>query len=79
MDLLINQAPANLTVEEIEIVYNRNNKDQVKTLLELWNIEEKAEAVISEETKKWNEIRETCDSYDMEMQKIMCKKSSNST
>jgi hypothetical protein len=75
MDILIKQAPANLTIEEIETVYNKNNKDQMKTLIELWDIQEKAEVIISEETKKWNEIRNTCDSYDIEMQKIMSKSS----
>jgi|UniRef100_A0A6C0LJA1 hypothetical protein len=74
MDTLIKQAPANMTIEEIEIIYNKNNKDQVKTLLELWDVQEKAEAIISEETQKWNDIRDTCDLYDIEMQKIISKK-----
>ena len=34
MDILIQQAPANLTIEEIETVYNKNNKDQMKTLID---------------------------------------------
>ncbi len=74
MDILIKQAPQELTLEEIEIAYENNNKDYIKTLVELWNIKEKQEPELSKETKKWNEIRDTCDSYDMEMQKIMSKK-----
>jgi hypothetical protein len=76
MDILIQQAPANLTIEEIEAVYNKNEKDQIKTLIELWDIKEKPAVILSEKTKKWNGIRDTCDSYDMEMQKIISKKSS---
>jgi len=74
MDILVKQAPDNLTIEEIEIIYNKNNKDHTKTLMELWDIQEKTAPIISENTQKWNEIRDTCDSYDIEMQKIISKK-----
>jgi len=74
MDILVKQAPDNLTIEEIEIIYNKNNQDHTKTLMELWDIQEKTAPIISENTQKWNKIRDTCDSYDIEMQKIISKK-----
>ena len=68
MDVLIQQAPANLTIEEIEMVYNKNNNDMIKTLEELWGI---TDNTIEQPKTKWDDIRETCDAYDSEMQKVM--------
>ena len=68
MDVLIQQAPANLTIEEIEMVYNKNNNDMIKTLEELWGI---TDSRVEQPKTKWDDIRETCDAYDSEMQKVM--------
>jgi hypothetical protein len=68
MDIIIKQAPANLTKEEIEIIYNKNNNDIVNTLAELWDIVD--DKIIPPKTK-WDNIRETCDAYDLEMEKVM--------
>ena len=68
MDVLIQQAPANLTIEEIEMVYNKNNNDMIKTLEELWGITDNR---VEQPKTKWDDIRETCDAYDSEMQKVM--------
>ena len=70
MDIIIKQAPANLTKEEIEIIYNKNNNDIVNTLAELWDIVD--DKIIPPKTK-WDDIRETCDAYDSEMEKVMKK------
>ena len=70
MDIIIQQAPINLTKEEIEIVYNKNNNDIVNTLAELWDI---ADNRIIPPKTKWDDIRETCDAYDSEMAKVMKK------
>lgn len=70
MDIIIQQAPINLTKEEIEIVYNKNNNDIVNTLAELWDI---ADTKIIPPKTKWDDIRETCDTYDLEMEKVMKK------
>jgi uncharacterized protein (DUF111 family) len=67
MDIIIQQAPANLTIDEIETAFKRNENNVLKTLNELWKIDEE---IIPEKTK-WDDIRETCDAYDIEMQKIM--------
>jgi hypothetical protein len=68
MDIIIKQAPANLTKEEIEIIYNKNNNDIVNTLAELWDIVDNK--IIPPKTK-WESMRETCDAYDLEMEKVM--------
>jgi chromosome segregation and condensation protein ScpB len=73
MDNLVNQAPGHLTREEIEEIYNKNNKDVLKTLEELWEIKPKVEN-LDEKTIKWNNIRETCDSFDIEMKNKMLRK-----
>ena len=70
METLIQQAPSHLTIEEIEIVYNKNDSNVINTLAELWNIVD--DKVIPPKTK-WDDIRETCDAYDSEMAKVMKK------
>ena len=70
MDILIQQAPANLTIEEIEMCYKKNENNVVNTLAELWDIVDNK--VIPPKTK-WDDIRETCDAYDSEMEKVMKK------
>jgi hypothetical protein len=67
MDIIIQQAPVHLTIDEIETAFKRNENNVLKTLNELWKIDEE---IIPEKTK-WDDIRETCDAYDIEMQKIM--------
>jgi hypothetical protein len=70
METLIQQAPSHLTIEEIEIVYNKNEHNIINTLAELWNIVD--DKIIPPKTK-WDDIRETCDAYDSEMAKVMKK------
>jgi hypothetical protein len=70
MDILIQQAPANLTIDEIEKIYNKNENNVINTLAELWDIVDNK--VIPPKTK-WDDIRETCDAYDSEMEKVMKK------
>jgi hypothetical protein len=89
MDEVIKQAPDNMSVEEIEVIFKKNKENVIDTLIDLWNIEVKdakptnneeadeaaleAEAADAEfdftnpETK-WDNIRNICDAYDIEMQ-----------
>ncbi len=69
----MNQVPDNLSWEEVEIVYNKNNQDFLKTLEELWDIEPNVKN-LDEKTIKWNNIRDTCDSFDMEMNNKIFRK-----
>lgn len=61
------QAPSNISFEEVEVIFKKNNENIVDTLSELWNISEP----IKKTTNKWDEIRETCDAFDNEMSILM--------
>lgn len=76
MDEVLKQAPDGITSDYIEIIFNNNDKDVLKTLIELWKIQEKTIKNISESQCKWEGIRDICDSHDNEMQKKIneCKK-----
>jgi hypothetical protein len=86
MDEVINQAPENISKEEIEIIFKKNNEDVINTLVDLWNLDvpkskvvnvsdasEGSEANIdlNNPIDKWANIRDICDSYDLEMQTHM--------
>ena len=74
MEQVIQQAPENIPIEEIEKIFNENNNDINKTLMILWNLNDNND----NNDNKWKSIRETCDAYDMEMKKMMDKCRSNS-
>jgi len=67
------QAPSHVTYEEIESIFKKNNQNIVNTLAELWDIKD---TTVKKPENKWNEIRETCDAYDAEME-IFMKKARN--
>jgi hypothetical protein len=71
MDEVLKQSPENMKYEDIEIIYNKNDKDVLKTLLELWDIQEKSIKNITETQCKWESIREICDEHDKEMYKFL--------
>lgn len=60
MDEVINQAPSNISIEEIKEIYEKNNNNVINTLTELWKIIEKEPKPL----KKFDEIRDLCDEYD---------------
>lgn len=74
MEQIISQAPENLTEEYIKSIYEKNNNNIVNTLSELWDMDTN---IISKPLTKWDEIRETCDSFDNEMQKMFNKNRTN--
>lgn len=67
MDEVLRQAPIDLSDDIIIEAFNRNNKNVKKTLMELWDIPEE----IPKDKNKWDEIRETCDAYDTEMNRLI--------
>jgi len=77
MEQVIQQAPENIPIEEIEKIFNENNNDINKTLMILWNLNDYNDNNDNNDNK-WKSIRETCDAYDMEMKKMMDKCRSNS-
>jgi hypothetical protein len=96
MDEVIKQAPSDIAVEDIEVIFKKNNENVLDTLFDLWNIEVKdakstkstkstksvkkdddeAEAAEEDDAEldftnpetKWENIRNICDAYDIEMQ-----------
>lgn len=75
MDELIRQAPVNIDDKKIKEIYDKNEGDVMKSLMELWELDEINEnnKEQTNEQKEWNEIRKTCDIFDGEMNKMMTK------
>ena len=73
MNEIVKQAPEGIDIKVIKEIYEKNNEDQLKTLMELWDIKENKKEVVA---NKWDEVREICDAYDTEMGNFMknCKK-----
>lgn len=81
MEEVIKQAPNHISLEDIEVIFKKNNENVVDTLFDLWNIDivksKKQDNEICTNSdipdfknneNKWADIREICDSYDLEMQ-----------
>jgi hypothetical protein len=69
MDEVMKQAPEHITKEDAEIIFKKNNENVTDTLIELWNLEAPIpETDKDKEKDKWANIRDICDSYDIEMQ-----------
>ena len=68
MDEILKQAPTGISDELIKEIYEKNDNDITKTLMELWEIDDNLK---TKELSKWDEIRETCDAYDNEMTKML--------
>jgi len=80
MEEVIKQAPDNILIEDIEIIFKKNKENVLDTLIELWNIDTNKPVVNDKETtddntfdlsdplNKWTKIRNICDSHDTEMQ-----------
>jgi hypothetical protein len=82
MEEVIKQAPNNVLIENIEIIFKKNNENVIDTLIDLWNIDinkslENDEELnnntldLKDNSKKWTNIRNICDSYDNEMQSYL--------
>ena len=70
MDELIRQAPLNMDDKTIKEIYEKNGGNYMNSLMELWDLKD-----VKKENKhsEWDEIRETCDVFDGEMNKLMSK------
>jgi len=86
MEEVIKQAPNNMLLEDIEIIFKKNNENVLDTLFDLWNIDvKKTTDIIPEEAteadnndidlidpvNKWANIRNICDAHDIEMQSLL--------
>lgn len=70
MNEIIKQAPEGIDIKVIKEIYEKNNEDQLKTLMELWEIKEKKQVKTE---NQWDNIRDTCDAFDEEMGKFIKK------
>jgi hypothetical protein len=75
MDELIRQAPLNIDDKKIKEIYDKNEGNVMKSLMELWELDEINENnnKQTKEQKEWNEIRNICDIFDGEMNNMMAK------
>ena len=84
MEEVIKQAPNNMLLEDIEIIFKKNNENVLDTLFDLWNIDVKKTTDIIKEKEaeindidlidpvnKWANIRNICDAHDIEMQSLL--------
>ncbi len=72
MEQVIQQAPANISLKDIEKVFYKNDSNINNTLTELWNID-CTSTISNKHPNKWDEIRETCDAFDFEMKNMIYK------
>jgi len=70
MDEVLSQAPSDLSIEYIEGIFKKNDCKILPTLMELWQLKEKD----NKPQGKWEKIRETCDAFDLEMDKEVMSK-----
>ena len=72
MDEVIKQAPIGIDESIIKEAFIKNNQDVIQTLIDLWDIKEiENKKDVSEVQKHWNDIRDTCDAFDIEMKTFM--------
>jgi len=69
MEEVLKQSPIELSYDEIEVIFLKNNKNVLETLAELWKVCDEKVYNIDETKNKWNEIRSVCDCFDNEMKK----------
>lgn len=72
MNEVIKQAPIGIDESIIKKTFIKNNEDVIQTLIDLWDIKENEnKKEVSEVQKHWNDIRDTCDAFDIEMKTFM--------
>lgn len=83
MDEILKQSPIDINEDIIKNIYEKNEKDISKTLMEIWNLKEEKKELngiskenidkYNKEQNEWTRIRDTCDEFDGEMNRIMSK------
>ena len=77
MDELIKQSPANIDEKIIKEIFDKNDGNIMNSLMELWEIKDENEKEQTKEQNEWDEIRDTCDIFDGEMNNMMAKLRTN--
>lgn len=68
MDEVLSQAPHDMDPDIVKQIFDKHNHQVLPTLMELWDIQE-----VQKDKTKWENIRDTCDSFDNEMQTMLAK------
>lgn len=71
MDEVLSQAP-NVNIDIVKEVFEKHNKEVLPTLMELWDIKETQKV-----QSNWDNIRDTCDAFDKEMQNMLVRARTN--
>ena len=78
IEQILQQAPEEVSKEQISKLLETHDGDSLKVLSILWNLKEENEesndSNANDMTKKWENIREICNSYEEEMQNFMKSK-----
>lgn len=79
MESIYNQSPEGTTMEEIEVLFKKHGGRSADVLTELWGVEEVVKNKPysnRDEQQKWENIRDICNTYEEEMQKLRSSMSS---
>ena len=68
---ILQQCPACVTKEQIENLLQEHNNDIPSVLSECWKLSETPKSEKSEQKKKWENIRDICNTYEEEMNNFM--------
>ena len=71
---ILQQSPEGVEEEQIKKLLKIYEDDSVKVLTYLWDIKENNEVEENQDKKKWDNIREICNSYEEEMENFMKSK-----
>lgn len=80
IEQILQQAPEEVSKEQISKLLEIHDGDSLMVLSILWNLNDKSDtrdtSNVSDMTKKWENIRDICNSYEQEMQNFMKSKQS---
>ena len=73
IDTIVMNSPDNVTFAEAVAALQKSNNNIVDAIALLWNIEK----VVQKEKTKLDELRETCNAFDTQMQELLKKTREN--
>ena len=74
IESILQQFPDGTTQEQVEKLLIEFNNDIANVLSECWKMSEQPKKEASKHEKKWENIRNICNSYEEEMNNFMNKK-----
>lgn len=73
IESILQQAPETVKQDEIEALYEKHTGNILNVLTELWEVPPQLVKNTSCTERKWDEIRDICDSINEEYEKFMNK------